>query len=138
MDKVNLSDTDARGADEHVELAIPPEGGDMARIHIPEEAPDFNPGYPSKGELIGPVWQAAWTYLRDLDEAAGRRRVTPVSGATIAAHVREQYAAGSEPTVDTVKNLLHAAARAGYLDKGEALIKSRRHTTYKIRRERWR
>jgi hypothetical protein len=32
-----------------------------------QTAPDFNrtPGYPSKGKLIGPAWQAVWDSLAD-------------------------------------------------------------------------
>lgn len=29
------------------------------------EAPDFTPGYPSRGERIGPWWAAAWALLAD-------------------------------------------------------------------------
>jgi hypothetical protein len=100
---------------------------DKVQIHIPEDAPDFTPGYPSKGAQIGPAWQLAWDHLR-------RQHGKYVSGKTVADHVMAEMEVKNE----TVRNLLHAAARAGYLDKGEALIKSRRHTTYKIRRERWR
>lgn len=39
----------------------------MTRREIPADAPAFNPGrsdYPLGGAKVGPIWRAAWTYLR--------------------------------------------------------------------------
>lgn len=61
-------------------------------------APDFNPGYPSTGERIGPAWRAAWLLLSDerWHSSADLRAVMMPAGPVVAG---------------TAMNLLGQAAR---------------------------
>lgn len=67
-------------------------------------APDFNPGYPSRGERIGPAWQKIWDAISDglwffgTDLAHGMAPTLKI-----------------EPT--TIKNLLRQAEAAGLLER---------------------
>jgi hypothetical protein len=69
-------------------------------------APDFNPGYPSKGALLGPAWQHVWTELQR-DPEAWR------DGRELAQAAAE--AVGAQPA--TVVALISRAAYAGLLDR---------------------
>lgn len=91
-----------------------------AEMKTKTKAPDFNPGYPSGGETIGPAWQAAWDLLGTCQR--------PLDAGSIAAVVQAQV--DQEVKADTVKNLLLAAARAGLVVKGTTTIRSREHNTY--------
>jgi hypothetical protein len=66
-------------------------------------APDFAPGYPSKGERIGPGWQTVWDSMLPGQWHKGRDFALQMSGKT-----------GLAP--GTVTNLLRAAAKAGHLE----------------------
>lgn len=66
-------------------------------------APDFTPGYPSKGERIGPAWIFAWNLLAPGEWQRGSDIAARVGGSTGLA-------------ASTVKNLLRSAAKAGHLE----------------------
>ena len=68
------------------------------------EAPDFNPGYPSRGERIGPAWKAIWKMLDT------RKWVT---GPDLARTLAGQF--DLRPV--TIRNLLREASSAGLLDR---------------------
>jgi hypothetical protein len=67
---------------------------------ILDRAPDFAPGYPSKGGLIGPAWQDMWDSMRD-----GRWKTTTQLAELVPSIQRK-----------TVLNLLRAARKAGKLE----------------------
>jgi len=80
-------------------------------------APDFNPGYPSKGALLGPAWQHVWTELqRDPEVWRDGREL-----ATTAAE-----AVGAQPA--TVVALISRAAYADLLDREGRLVEVDIHT----------
>lgn len=83
-------------------------------------APDFTPGYPSGGGVIGPAWEIAWDLLGKCKR--------PVDAGTLAGMVAAM--APRPISVTTVKNLLLAAARAHLVTKGTTTIRSREHNTY--------
>jgi hypothetical protein len=74
-------------------------------------APDFNPGYPSKGKLLGPAWQHVWTELQR-DPQAWQ------DGRELAA--RAAQAVGAQPA--TVVALISRAAYAELLDREPRLV----------------
>lgn len=64
-------------------------------------APDFTPGYPSKGGRIGPAWSCAWTLLDDGEWRTSREIVElmiglpePLLPKTAGALLRQACAAG--------------------------------------------
>ena len=67
-------------------------------------APDFNPGYPSGGLLIGPAWERLWTALEH-----GRW--------TFAADLAADRDLRGVLAEASIKILLAGAARAGYLER---------------------
>ena len=69
-------------------------------------APDFNPGYPSKGALLGPAWQAIWDRMT-VD------RLAWFDGRELCAEVAKVV--GAQPA--TVVALISRAAFAGLLDR---------------------
>lgn len=75
----------------------------MERIRPEGAAPDFTPGYPSGGTMIGPGWQAVW------DGMTPGRWYHPDALAEIAG-----TAANLQPS--TTLNLLQSARRAGILE----------------------
>lgn len=81
-----------------------------------EQAPDFNPGYPSNGRRLGPAWQRIWAVLR----------TGPAIGVELAADPVIR-AAGTEYeiAVPTVLTLLQQAHKHGLLDR--RLETRRRH-----------
>jgi hypothetical protein len=70
-------------------------------------APDFNPGYPSKGTLLGPAWQLIWDKLHEGNPREWRE------GRPLCWEVAE--AVGAQPA--TVIALISRAAYAGLLER---------------------
>jgi hypothetical protein len=68
------------------------------------DAPDFNPGYPSRGELIGPAWVQVWAMLADHEWRKGM---------DLAATVAERCGVAAK----TVQNLLSQATKVGLLER---------------------
>lgn len=70
-----------------------------------DQAPDFErPGYPSKGERIGPLWRDLWDkladgYWHDDNDLA------------------DEFAPVHDCQPKTARNLLHKAYRAGILQR---------------------
>jgi len=90
-----------------------------------DPAPDFGrSGYPSRGELIGPAWQAMWD---DLAEDRWTFADVAISGGC---------AAGVQPK--TALNLLRSARRAGILEVEYRKIgnPTRRRPYYRIKASR--
>lgn len=80
-------------------------------------APDLSPGYPSRGEMVGPLWNAAWALLLARDATAQARAV---SSAEVMQH------AGYH-NYSTVKNLMEKARKAGVLDGAKARVGGNKH-----------
>lgn len=76
----------------------------MTEQVIADAAPDFGPGqrYPSRGRVVGPMWQAMWDAMADGWSHNGRDLID-VAVAVF----------GGSPK--TPENLLSAAVRAGVL-----------------------
>jgi hypothetical protein len=75
-------------------------------------APDFNPGYPSKGRLLGPAWQLIWDKLHEGDPREWRE------GRPLCHEVAE--AVGAQPA--TVIALISRAAYAELLERESRLV----------------
>lgn len=67
-----------------------------------KEAPDFGPGYPSRGEKIGPAWRRVWAALADGNWHQG-------------VELAQRCADGLAPK--TVQNLLWQAQRRHVLER---------------------
>lgn len=79
------------------------------------KAPDFRPGYPSRGELIGPAWQELWDFLADgAWYPATRLMLVPT-------YVMPK----------TAKNLLWRADKAGVIEKQFIIVKGRKRLVYR-------
>ena len=79
------------------------------QIWATTEAPNFDRAYPGKGERIGPAWRWLWSSMRD-----GQWR----SGVDLADDVcKLNWPIGTDGQLQTstVKNLLIAARKAGFL-----------------------
>jgi hypothetical protein len=82
-----------------------------------DSAPDFVEGYPSRGKLIGPAWEAAWEALND-----GQWHTR----STVAKLMAEQVNIKTK----TAMNLLRKAARAGLiLQRGGRHIEVKKQPT---------
>lgn len=72
-------------------------------------APDFTPGYPSKGKKLGPAWQALWDKLT----IARQNTDQYIDGHVLADEIGPDY--GLEPA--SVVVLLSRAAKHGVLER---------------------
>jgi hypothetical protein len=89
---------------------VRPSAGARAAVYALErpkmsaaDAPDFSPGFPSSGEMIGPAWRAMWAFMAD-----GRWHDT-FDVAAVGAD-----AGGCLP--GTARNLLYPAVKHGYVE----------------------
>lgn len=67
------------------------------------DAPDWRPGYPGTGKMIGPAWRAIWARLAD-------------GGWHDGAELAEVGAAAGGCEVRTARGLLYPAVRAGFVE----------------------
>lgn len=67
-------------------------------------APDFNEGYPSNGERIGPAWQATWDAMARKDWQRG-------------VNLARAMAKRFELKEVTIRNLLRQATVAGLIEQ---------------------
>jgi hypothetical protein len=90
------------------------------------KAPAFNAGpggsYPNDGKQIGPAWAAMWALLWNAKSPIDADSLSYVAMAML----------DDPPTLDTMKSLLHGAARNGLLAKGYITRKGLNRTTYVI------
>lgn len=94
-----------------------------------QTVPDITPGYPSKGQRIGPAWVDMYAWLK----AAG---LGWTDGTTLAARI----AANHEVSADTLKNILSSARNAGLLEATHKRVDipgrgPRMRTHYRIKEE---
>lgn len=69
-------------------------------------APDWTPGYPSSGAVIGPLWKLAWEVLC----AAGR----PLRPSDVVPEVLRQV---PDANPKTISKLIYHAGKAGALER---------------------
>jgi Fe2+ or Zn2+ uptake regulation protein len=81
------------------------------------ETPDITPGFPSKGERIGPAWETMYGLLV--------RATKPMDTQSLA-----QVASAIHPdvSVETARSLLHSAARAGLVTRTPHYVGGRTRT----------
>lgn len=78
-----------------------------------QTAPDITPGYPSKGEKVGPAWNEIYAALRSPDYQDGR---------ALADEIAPKH--GLAP--GTLVAILSRAAQKGLLDKEGRMVPGRR------------